>query len=78
MERQRVLTFEEGCRYLGYKPSYVYKLTSGGVLPFSKPRGGKIFFDREKLDEWMLSNAHSGSLERNRKAATHVAANSLT
>ena len=77
MERQRVLTFEEGCRYMGYKPSYVYKLTSGGVLPFSKPRGGKIFFDREKLDEWMLSGSHPGARDREIKAATHVAAKIL-
>ena len=48
MELQnRVLTFEQGCNYLGYAKSYVYKLTSSGILPYSKPNGKSIFFDRE-------------------------------
>ena len=51
---KRVLTFDEGCTYLGYAKSYVYKLTSAGVLPFSKPNGKSIFFDREKLEACLL------------------------
>jgi excisionase family DNA binding protein len=55
---KRVLSFEEGCAYLGYKKSYVYKLISAGKLPYSKPNGKKIYFDRLKLEEWMLSNPY--------------------
>ena len=68
----RVLTFEQGCSYLGYAKSYVYKLTSAGILPYSKPNGKSIFFDREKLEAWMLSNANIGSAEREINAATYV------
>lgn len=64
MQDKRVLSFEEGCAYLGYKKSYVYKLISAGVLPYSKPNGKKIYFDREKLEGWMLSNAHEGNIEQ--------------
>lgn len=74
MEQKKILTFHEGCEYIGYKPSYVYKLTMAGVLPFSKPNGKKIFFEREKLEEWMLSNATPGSHEREKQAATYVSA----
>lgn len=73
---KRVLSFQEGCEYLGYRRSYVYKLTSAGVLPHSKPNGKKIFFDREKLEEWMLSNASKGSDERDKEAATYLMAGS--
>jgi excisionase family DNA binding protein len=59
MDNKRVLNFEEACKYLGYKKSYVYKLTSSGILPYSKPNGKRIYFDRELLEEWMLSNANS-------------------
>ena len=59
---KRVLTFYEGCQLLGLKPSYVYKLTSGGILPFSKPNGKLIYFDREKLEAWALSKSHPGNL----------------
>lgn len=70
IQNNRVLSFDEGCQYLGYKKSYVYKMTSSGILPFSKPNGKKIFFDREKLEEWMLSNARPSHAEREIDAAT--------
>ena len=56
LPQSKVLTFQQGCEYLGYAKSYVYKLTSSGTLPHSKPNGKSIFFDREKLEDWMLSN----------------------
>jgi excisionase family DNA binding protein len=68
----RVLTFEQGCQYLGYAKSYVYKLTSAGILPYSKPNGKSIFFDKEKLEAWMLSNASSSNTEKEIMAATFV------
>ncbi|MGN6248949.1 MAG: helix-turn-helix transcriptional regulator [Ginsengibacter sp.] len=67
----RVLTFEQGCEYLGYKKSYVYKLTSAGILPYSKPNGKSIFFERKKLEAWMLSNASKSHEERQIDAATY-------
>lgn len=68
----RVLTFEQGCQYLGYAKSYVYKLTSAGILPYSKPNNKSIFFDREKLEEWMLSNSSPSLLEKKVSGSTHV------
>lgn len=70
--QNRVLTFEQGRQYLGFKKSYMYKLTSAGILPYSKPNGKAIFFDREKLEEFMLSNAKPGKKERDISAATYV------
>ena len=70
--QNKVLTFEQGCQYLGYAKSYVYKLTFSGILPFSKPNGGSIFFDREKLEAWMLSNAKTSNAEKQVQAATYV------
>lgn len=71
LSNTRVLTFEQGCAYMGYSKSYVYKLTSEGILPFSKPNGKKIFFDREKLEAWMLGNASKSHAERQIEAATY-------
>jgi len=70
--QNKVLSFSEGCQYLGYKKSYVYKLTSARILPFSKPNGKKIFFDRDKLEEWMLSNATSSAIQKQVEASTYV------
>ncbi|HUZ57891.1 MAG TPA: helix-turn-helix domain-containing protein [Hanamia sp.] len=69
--QNKVLTFEQGCEYLGYAKSYVYKLTSAGIIPFSKPNKKSIFFDREKLEAWMLSNASKSHAERQIEAATY-------
>jgi excisionase family DNA binding protein len=68
---KKVLSFSEGCEYLGFKKSYVYKMTASGILPFSKPNGKKIFFDREKLEEWMLGNSSKSHTERQIDAATY-------
>ncbi len=68
----KVLTFEQGCNYLGFKKSYVYKMTHLSILPFSKPNNGRIFFDREKLEAWMLGNATSSQQDKKIEAATYV------
>jgi len=72
MLSNKVLSFEQGCQLLGYKKSYVYKLTHSGIIPFSKPNGKRIFFDREKLESWMLGNASSSLREKQIEAATYV------
>jgi excisionase family DNA binding protein len=70
--KKRVLSFNEGCEYLGFKKSYVYKLTSAGILPYSKPNGKCIKFDIYKLDEWLLSNESNSISDRKKKAATYI------
>ena len=52
-----VLTFEETCDYTGMSRSYLYKLTSEGNIPHSKPNGKLIFFEKKKLNDWLLQNS---------------------
>ncbi|MDB5280705.1 MAG: hypothetical protein JWR61_5660 [Ferruginibacter sp.] len=68
----KVLSFEEGVKFLGYAKSTVYKMTSAGILPFSKPNGKKIFFEKEKLETWMLSNPKTSHSEKQVEAATYA------
>ena len=58
-----VLSLEEASEYTGISRSYLYKLTARGEIPFSKPRGKMIYFSKEKLDEWLLSNQSKSSKE---------------
>jgi excisionase family DNA binding protein len=76
-QNNKVLTLAQACEYLGYKKSYLYKLTSAGILPFSKPNGKTIFFEREKLERWMLSNASSSNTDKQIKAATYINTNEI-
>jgi len=51
------LTFKEACVYLGYAPSYLYKLTYRKVIPHYKPTGKMIFFSKNELDEWIFRSS---------------------
>lgn len=51
-----VLTMDEACEYTGKSKSAMYKLTHERKLPFSKPNGKCIYFRREDLESWMMSN----------------------
>ena len=55
MGDKKTLTLEEGCNYTGYSKSYMYKLTSGQMIPHLK-RGKKVFFDKDEIDTWMRLN----------------------
>ena len=53
---KRVLNFEEVCRYIGISDSALYKMTSAGTIPFHKPRGKMLYFDKYEIDEWLLQS----------------------
>jgi len=58
-----VLTFEETCDYTGISRSYLYKLTASGNIPHSKPNGKMLFFEKKKLNEWLLQNERKSNQE---------------
>ena len=53
----RPLTFKEACTYLGYAPSYLYKLTYKNVIPHYKPTGKMIFFSKNEVDQWIYKSS---------------------
>lgn len=53
---KEVLTFEEACEYMGVSRSFLYKLTSRRQIPHSKPNGKMIFFEKKKINIWLLQN----------------------
>jgi excisionase family DNA binding protein len=60
---KEVLTFEETCDYTGISRSYLYKLTASGNIPHSKPNGKMIFFEKKKLNAWLLQNGRKSNNE---------------
>ena len=56
MLQKNVLTFEEAVMFTGLAKSYLYKLTASGKIPYYKPGGKLIYFDRSELERWMLRN----------------------
>lgn len=69
---KEVLTFDEAANYAGFKKSYLYKLTSSGRIPHSKPQGGKIFFNRRELEKWLLSGPVKTSDQIEMESASRV------
>ena len=56
LANKKVLSFEDALEITGFKASYLYKLTSTNAIPHSKPLGGKIFFDRDEIEAWILNH----------------------
>lgn len=63
MLKKEVLNFGEAAIYLELSHSHLYKLTSRATIAHYKPNGKKIYFKREELDAWLLSNRTSTTQE---------------
>lgn len=59
----QVLDLQRFCELYGYRKATVYKLTSSGKIPFSR-RGKKLYFDKAKIDEWLLENSNGYTPEK--------------
>ena len=53
---KNVLSFDEACKFLSLSKSYLYKLTSAGLIPHYKPQGKMIYFEKNILEEWLRQN----------------------
>ena len=58
LSKKNVLNINELSDYTGYSKSYIYKLTSRNAIPYFKPSGKSVFFDRVEIDTWLLKNKH--------------------
>ena len=70
-----VLTFNEAAEYTGLSKSYLYKLTSAGMIPHSKPNGKQVYFGKAELDAWLLRNEVKTNDVLEREAVTYVVTN---
>jgi len=69
---KETLDFNETAQYTNQSRSYLYKLTSQGLIPHYKPNGKKIYFKRSELDEWLLRNKVYSSDELEQQAVDHL------
>lgn len=66
-----ILTAKEMATYMGIKLSTLYKMTHTHTLPFSRPNGKMIFFDRVEVENWMRSNRYATQQEVAQQAAAY-------
>ena len=51
-----VLTLEEAALFMGISKSSLYKMTHKHELPFYRPNGKLIYFEKAELVKWMRQN----------------------
>lgn len=69
---KEVLTFEEACEYMGVSRSFLYKLTSRRQIPHSKPNGKMIYFEKKKINIWLLQNRRKSKNEIEKEALEYT------
>ncbi len=72
---EKPLTFEEARAFLQVSKSTLYKLTYRRAIPFSKPAGGKLYFEKKDLLEYMRSNPVKSENQIDEEAANYVTFN---
>lgn len=51
-----LLDLNQAAEYLKLKPSYIYSLTHQNKIPFYKPGGKRIYFNKRELNEWITKS----------------------
>lgn len=72
LSQKAVLTLPEAVSYTGRSQSNLYKLVSQGKVPASKSEGKMLYFDRVKLEAWMLRNPIRTTDEIEQEAISRV------
>ena len=66
---KEVLNLEEASLFLGISKSSLYKMTHKHELPFYRPNGKLIYFEKTELLKWMRQNRNMSEAETKEAAA---------
>ncbi len=72
---KKILSVEELEKYTGFKKSYIYHLVHYNRIPYSKPNGKYLFFEKSEIDEWLLKNKSLSDDQIKTKAREYVLKN---
>jgi len=65
---KEVLTLEEAAQFMGISRSTLYKMTHKSEIPFYRPNGKLIYFEKTELLAWMRRNRSMTEEEANQRA----------
>ncbi len=69
---KNVLCFDDLALLTGLSKSHLYKLTCTHQIPFYKPNGKQIYFDRGEVEAWMKQNRQNTQQEAEQAAAAYI------
>ena len=71
-DAKQVLTLEEAALFMGISKSSLYKMTHKHELPFFRPNGKLIYFEKAELLKWMRQNRIMTEAETKDAATEHI------
>lgn len=69
---KEVLTLQEAAQYMGIARSSLYKMTSNQTIPFYRPNGKLIFFEKDEILSWIRRNRVFSTEEIEEEARLHM------
>lgn len=69
---KNVLDIDDVVLLTGLSKSYVYKLTCRKEIPYYKPNGKLIYFDRQEVENWMKQNRVASVVEAEQVASKYL------
>ena len=69
---KNVLSFDEASKFLNLSKSYLYKLTSGNLIPHYKPQGKMLYFEKVELEAWLRQNPIKAQAQIEQEAQKYI------
>lgn len=69
---KNVLTIDDAAVLTGMSKSHLYKLTCSKQIPFYRPNGKLVYFDRQELESWLKQNRVTTQAEAEQQAIAYI------
>jgi excisionase family DNA binding protein len=56
-QTKEIFTLEEAALYIGVSRSQMYRLTHLHLIPYYKPSGKLVFFEKAELNKWLRQDS---------------------
>lgn len=71
LSSKSMLSLDDVALLTGLSKGRLYKMTCTHQIPYYKPSGKRIYFDKEEVEKWMRQNRISTDQEVNQKASNY-------
>lgn len=72
---KNTLTLDDVALLTGLSKTYLYKLTCTHQIPYYKPNGKLVYFDKAEIEAWMKQNRVVTADEAEQQAVAYVVTN---
>ena len=71
LENKEILTLDELVQYTGFSKGSIYQYVHRKKIAYTKPLGGKLFFIKKDIIDFLKSNRVASQDEIERRATQH-------